>query len=329
MYSEEIVTKIMNAYEVLRTKSRRERDERIREVYRRVPEIEEIDMEINQSGFSNTKNIMKDPQNSAAYNAAFRERLEQLEQRKQELLKAHKIDPGYSDYQYACADCRDTGFIGNKKCHCYEQKLIRYAYEDANLSELMQEQRFDTFSLQYYSARKLVDDGISERDMMEKTAAHCRMFCAQFDTYRKSLLFFGGTGVGKTFLSSAIANDLIQKNKTVIYIRATKLFNMYDDYKFSKTDGTYIKKLYECDLLIIDDLGTEFLSKTSVPFLFDLVNDRLAGNKKMIINTNLNMSGLAKAYSQRLVSRFYESFDIMQFYGDDIRVKKFKQGIKK
>lgn len=327
MYSEELVTKIMQEYEELRTRAKRARDARVQAVYEKAPEIEEIDREINRSGFLNTKKIMQDPQNSAVYNAEFAKRLAELEQRKQRLLEQYGIDAAYYACRYACPDCQDTGYIRNKKCHCYEQKLIRYAYEDANLSALMQEQRFDTFSPQFYSARKMVADGISEREMMEKTAAHCKMFCDRFDTYQKSLLFFGSTGVGKTFLSSAIANELIQKNKTVIYIRATKLFNLYDDYKFSKTGDASVDKLYACDLLIIDDLGTEFLSKTSVPFLFDLVNDRLTSGKKMIINTNLNMSNLAKAYSQRLVSRLYESFDILQFYGEDIRVKKFKKGL--
>lgn len=318
------IGEIMNEYEELRTKARSLRDKRVQEVYSRVPELARIDGEVNRAGFENTKKIMQDPKNSSKYNSEFSEKLEVLKARKAVLLRENNIPADYAEMQYRCPECRDTGYVENKKCRCFVQKLIDCAYRDSNLSGTVENQDFDHFSLDFYSEKKSGGGTLSERDMMRRILHHCRMFCEKFDEYEKSLLFYGGTGVGKTFLSSAVAKELLEQGKTVLYIRATRLFNIYDDYKFSRTDDRDVSAMYAADLLIIDDLGTEFLSKTSVPFLFDLVNDRLAKRKKMIISTNLTMQEMEKAYTPRFVSRLYESFDILKFCGRDIRIEKFK-----
>ncbi len=318
------ITEIMNEYEEARTRAQLLRDRRVQAVYDQVPEIGRIDRQINREGFENTKKIMQDPENSAKYNAAFNQRLQALNAEKSALLEANGISADYAKLQYQCSQCQDTGYVGSQKCQCFTQKLISRAYRDANLTEAMAEQDFEHFSLDFYSDKKPASATSSERDIMRNILHHCQMFCEKFSDYGRSLLFYGGTGVGKTFLSSAVAKAVLAQGRTVLYIRATRLFNLYDDYRFSRADEESISALYDADLLIIDDLGTEFLSKTSVPFLFDLVNDRLAKRKKMIISTNLGMKDLEKAYSPRFVSRLYESFDILEFCGRDIRIEKFK-----
>lgn len=319
------ITEIMNEYEELRTKAQLNRDKRIQEVYEKVPEIRDIDETINRAGFENIKKIMQDPAQSQRYNTEFNQKLSGLITRKKQLLKENNIDENYRQMIYHCPHCLDTGYVGNKKCRCFTQRLINCAYQDSNLSEAMAEEDFLHFSLDFYSDKKSAGGKLSERDVMGRILNHCKMFCERFTEYEKSLLFYGGTGVGKTFLSSAVAKEILEQGRTVLYIRATRLFNIYDDYKFSRSDEQPVSALYNADLLIIDDLGTEFLSKTSVPFLFDLINDRLAKRKKMIISTNLSMQEMEKAYTPRFVSRLYESFDILKFCGKDIRIEKFKK----
>lgn len=318
------INEIMNEYEEMRTKARLLRDKRVRDVYNSVPEIEEIDNSVNQAGFENAKKIMEDPLNSEKYNAEFNQKLKELREKKIELIKEYNIPADYGEIEYQCPYCQDTGYVENKKCRCFTQKLINCAYRDSNLSESMQNEDFEHFSLDFYADKKAAGSKMTEKELMRHILNHCKMFCTNFSDYEKNLLFYGGTGVGKTFLSSAVAKSVLEQGRTVLYIRATRLFNIYDDYKFSRSDDKPVSALYEADLLIIDDLGTEFLSKTSVPFLFDLINDRLAKRKKMIISTNLSMQDMEKAYTRRFVSRLYESFDILEFCGRDIRIEKFK-----
>ena len=139
-------------------------------------------------------------------------------------------------------------------------------------------------------------------------------------------MFYGEVGQGKTFLSSAIAKELLQKGEEVIYMRATKLFNTYEDYKFNRIqDKDFLKKIYSCDLLIIDDLGTENPTKMNVSFLLDLLDERLNRGNSIIINTNLKVSELSSTYSKRFTSRIVENFVAYEFYGEDIRIQKVKR----
>lgn len=319
------ITEIMNEYEALRTKAHQERDRRVAEIHAQVPALLALEQETNQIGFTAMKQIAKNPQRAQQYKDQLQEKLAALAKEKSKLLKEHKIPADYREVQYHCPACQDTGYVENQRCQCFLQKLINCAYADSNLSEQAEEQDFQHFSLDYYPERKPAGSSLTERELMQKVYLHCQSFCENFDTARKSMLFYGGTGVGKTFLSSAVAKEVLKQGKSVLYIRATRLFNLYDEYKFSWGENKSISAFYDADLLIIDDLGTEYLSKTSVPFLFDLVNDRLAKGKKMIISTNLALKDIEKAYTPRFVSRLYESFDILQFYGNDIRIEKFKK----
>ena len=174
----------------------------------------------------------------------------------------------------------------------------------SNIEETIKTQNFDTFSFDYYS-KDVGENGVSVYDNMMKIYNNCKRFCDNFDNENKGLVFYGSTGLGKTFLSSAIAKELMDKGKMVIYIRATKLFSINEDYKFGRnTDRSVIDNIYKADLLIIDDLGTEPFNKNNLAFLFDVINERTANNK-IIINTNLQISEITKMYSMRFTSRLY------------------------
>ena len=327
MAEERVINKIMDEYEELRMNAANDRKRRIEEVNKNFPRIGEIDKEIFRRGLDNTNNILKNPEKKDEFNADFKENLERLNAEKKKIMQENNISDDYDKYKYVCENCHDTGYDDNgKKCQCFKQKLINEAYSMSNMAEIIKTQNFDTFSIDYYS-RQPYENGISPYENMTKIYNNCKRFCENFENETKGLVFYGTTGLGKTFLSSAIAKDIMDRGKTVVYVRATKLFTIYEDYKFGRnTDRSVIENIYNADLLIIDDLGTEPFNKNNISFLFDIVNERIAKNKKIIINTNLQINEITKMYSMRFTSRLYEYFMLYKFYGEDIRIQKLKNG---
>ncbi|MCX7714784.1 MAG: ATP-binding protein [Clostridia bacterium] len=325
-YDLQTFNKILAEYEQIRAKNEALRQNRIKEVYTRIPRIEEIDDEINRMGFSNIQKIIQNPLLAVQYNQEFKQALQNLEKEKNTLLVENGFPLSYMDMEYQCEICGDTGYDGGKKCKCFEQKLINAAYSNSNLGKSLREQNFDMFSFSYYSKKEIPNENVSPFERMQNIYDICLNFAKNFDSYPKSLLFYGGSGLGKTFLSSCIAKALLDQGKTVIYTRATRLFSMYEDYKFGRNNSGVVReqidKIFDVDLLIIDDLGTEQQNKTTTPFLFDILNTRLLQEKKIIISTNYTMNELTKIYSLRFTSRIYEYFTPLKFLGDDIRVQK-------
>ena len=325
-YSEEIIKKVLNDYELLRTRAENKRDKYVKELYIKYPRLEEINNEINRLGFENTKKIMQNPLQSKYFNEEFKEKLEKLKSEEKEILEEKNIPLDYQKPVYECKICSDTGYVGNKKCNCFKEKLIKQAYSRSNLSNMLNEHGFENFSLKYYSDEKKGEGIQSDRENMRGIYMSCKKFCDEFTGVRKNLLMLGKPGLGKTFMSDCIAKEILNKGYTVVYVRATSLFRDYEEYKFGRKEDFDMDRLYNCDLLIIDDLGTENISKYGVSFLFDLINERIDRNKKMIINTNFSMNEISKTYSSRITSRIYEFFSILHFKGEDIRVKKLRNG---
>lgn len=322
-YDAELINRILQEYEDIRALNRARHYHRIDEVYNKVPRIKEIDDETRAVGSSVTANILANPDKSQEYKAKMKESFARLRAEKEQLLAENGFSSDYMDMVYTCSMCEDTGYIGGARCRCFEQKLINEAYMNSNLMMVIKEQNFERFSFDYYNDTAIEPDGVSPLSRIKDIYAICRKFSADFENYPKSLLFYGGSGLGKTFLSSCIAKEVLDSGKTVIYTGATRLFSLYEDYKFGRTKAdSMIEKSYETDLLIIDDLGTEFRSKATEPFLFDLMNSRLLNGKKLIISTNYNMNELTSIYSTRFTSRVYEFFTPLKFLGEDIRVKK-------
>lgn len=325
MTDEKVINRILLEYEDLQRNAANDRKKRVADINARFPRLGEIDREIFERGKNNMNKIFAHPEKSDELNSDFKENLKRLTDEKNKIIKENNIDPDYDKPVYKCSICSDTGYTeSGEKCKCFKQKLIDEAYSNSNMSEMIREQNFDSFSLKYYSEEK-TPEGISARDNMVKIFSNCKKFCDTFDTDNKSLLFYGPTGLGKTFLSSSIAKELMDKGKTVVYVRATRLFSMYEDYRFGRnSDRSVIDNIYNADLLIIDDLGTEMASVNNVSFLFDVLNERVTFGKKMIINTNLGLGELTKMYSTRFTSRLYEYFNMYKFFGEDIRLQKLK-----
>lgn len=318
MSAEEIFIK----YEEKRENAARKRSENIEKVYNLVPRIREIDKEINIFGIQNVQNILRDPHNHEKYNSEMEENLTRLEEEKRTLLKENNIPEDFKKYEYECEACSDTGYTPDgKMCVCLKQSLINDAYSSSNIGELMKKNNFDNFKFDYYSKEKgKYNDSPFEN--ITRIYNRTKNFCEEFDITDKSLFFYGTTGLGKTFLSCAAAKELIEAGKTVVYVRASKLFTMFEDYKFGRLkDKSAIESLYDCDLLIIDDLGSEADNKLNASVLFDVFDERISKGKKFIINTNLDLKEIGKVYSMRFMSRIMENFIICNFYGEDIRYK--------
>ena len=322
MADERIVNKITSEYERLREKAALERKNRIALVYSKLPRVKEIDAEITRRGGENVKNIFEHPERKDEFNADFKSNLNRLTDEKNRLLTENDIDVDFDKYKYACEICGDTGYDADgNKCVCFKQKLINEAYAVSNMDKMIAEQNFDTFNINYYSDEE--KDGVSPRENILKILSGCKKFCENFDDEDKSMLFFGGVGLGKTFMSCAVAKEVMDMGRTVFYIRAPRLFLMFEDYRYGRSaDRDFIDSMYGCDLLIIDDLGTEMNGANNASVLFDIVNERTLGGKKMIINTNLGIGELEKMYTPRFTSRLYENFYIYKFVGEDIRLQK-------
>lgn len=325
-YDAEFYKEIDRIYEQRREENMRDLERRKQAVFARVPRLADIDYEIKSLGLKLYK--------IALGNADVKEEVSKLRLRQMQLLELKKsilTENGYSEDElserFHCSICCDHGTYDGKSCECYKKLLTEKAYELSNLSALLAHQTFDTFDLSLYSEE--VDEyyGVSPKEHMRRILDICKDFVKNFKKTDKNLLFWGEPGIGKTFLSTCIAKELIETNCSVIYETAYKTFSMLEELKFKKTDNEdrlrfKVEKLYSCDLLILDDLGSEFSTQYTTAALFDIINSRLISGKKTVINTNLSMAELEKKYSERVVSRLYGHYQVLEFIGSDIRIDK-------
>ncbi len=316
---------IMDRYDRTRTARRLEQDRRIREVRARIPEISRIDEEIAHiSVESATRSILLAAERDGD-GAAVRARLRELSGMKRQLLLSHEFPADYLDLTYSCSDCRDTGYIGSQRCHCFRRQVRHLLFEQSNLKEAVGRDTFDRFRLDYYSNEAGDGCPCSPRENMRTVLKEVRRFIDTFDTAPgASLLISGNTGVGKTFLTNCIAAELLSREKSVIYLSAHEFFEKLADYTFRREEenADTLSVLLHADLLIIDDLGTELNNGFINSQLFLCINERILHKKSTIINTNLSLKQLNETYSERISSRIIEFYQHFHIYGEDIRIKK-------
>ena len=318
---ESVIEKIALKYEELSERKIKERDKRVGSVYKEFPDIRAVDEEINMIGRSTLQRILKDPLDKAARPEMYN-KFKVLKQRRKELLQKYNIPEDFDKPHYDCGICGDTGFVeGVGRCSCFKQKIINELYRASNMNELLKRQNFDAFDIELYGKNKIRGIKRSPYDNMVFIKKHCIDFADNFDKPAKNMIFYGDIGLGKTFMSCCVAKRVMDMGYTVLYISAQRLFRTLDDERFGRA-GERAGEIYSCDLLIIDDLGTEIASKNNPSYLFELINERYNAEKKIIINTNLNFEGLEKLYTVRLTSRIMDNFDMILFYGEDIRKKK-------
>ena len=325
-----ILSTLLKEYEQKRLAAERDLERRKNELYASNPRLQEIDDELSKVGISTAKALIMS--NSSELLNELNSKVNLLKSEKSELLNALNLPADYLTPNYSCKLCNDTGYIQDNykssMCSCLKQEIYNIEYNKSNIANL-ETQNFDNFSLEKYSNevnKEKYNSDISPRENIALIKKICLKFIDNFDDpAEKNLLFTGNTGLGKTFLSSCIAKELIQRDKTVLYQTAPIMLDTIIDYKFNKnnsSDETY-KNLFDADLLIIDDLGTESLNNVKFTELFNIINTRLLNqnNKclKTIISTNLSLPILNKTYGERIISRLIGDYNICRFFGDDIR----------
>ena len=326
---------ILINYERKRDKADRLLEQRKNDVYKQIPEVKEIEDQINKVGLEMMKLVLKNPSNKETLSLEAKEKIQALTKKKQDLLDKWNVPKGYLEIQYECNLCKDRGFLPNgKKCNCLKQAIINESYKMSNLSRTLEKQNQCTYDDSIFSDEIDPNSGISPRQNMQLILSDCDEFIYDFDKDNdKNLLFYGDTGLGKTFMSSYIAKELLDKGYLVIYQTAFKMFEIIEEYKFRNSDNHLSREdyenLFECDLLIIDDLGTELTNSFTISELFIILNTRLLNGKKTIISTNLNPAQLGELYSQRIFSRIFDKFKMIKFIGADLRWQNKISNIKK
>ena len=295
------------------------------EVYKKVPEIEEIDRKINILGIEAAKKAALSPDNSQNANDVFQQEKEALLNRKKELLKENNIDEDELKIKYECEKCSDTGFVNGKMCSCFAQLLMDTAYNMSGVGRKYE--TFENFDFSYYSDEKN-DFGMSYRKNIEKIYNTCLKFAQNMGKDSGNLLFYGNPGLGKTYLCGAIAKEVVKKGFTVMYVTASQLFKELEKERFGDEEKEFsdcMEDIASADLLIIDDLGTEFSTSFTVSALFNIINTRSIDKKAVIISTNFTLEDLAAKYGERVSSRIMGEYRILKFVGSDIRIlKKFR-----
>lgn len=297
------------------------------EVYREIPEIEEISRRLTSCSIGAARAVLKGSNAKEEL-----ERLAQissdLQKRQEDLLLSHGYPVDYMEPVFTCPHCHDTAYVDKDGktvyCDCFLKLLIECACNEINKLSPLTLSTFDTFNLDYYPYDSNAE-GVSPYSRMSKILNFCKNYARNFTGEGKSILMRGATGLGKTHLSLAIANEVLQKGYYAVYVSAPSLLSRLENSHFdylSTEEEHLLKTLEDCDLLIIDDLGTEFLSPFSKSTIYNIFNNRLLKRKPMIINTNLTIRELQDIYSQRFVSRIMGECIKLDFIGKDIRALK-------
>lgn len=295
-------------------------------VYSRVPRIKAIEEEMSLLGIRISGLALREPERVEELAEKLKVDMQKLREEKEMLLTAHGFSKQTLALEYACEQCKDTGYIGTRQCGCMKQKLMNAAYDQSNVRQMILAENFDTFDIRCYSDEIDQRIGQSPRENIRKILRVCLNLTKNFGHEFNNLLLYGGTGLGKTFLCNCIAKELLDKGYTVLYLTAGQLFKVIENNRFGKEDEEekedYLEDILDVDLLIIDDLGTEFTTILSTSELFHIVNARLLQKKPVVISTNLAPNNLIDLYSDRLVSRLLGEYDVLELVGTDIRLKK-------
>lgn len=317
-------------YEGAQKRREQELAQRQQQAYQRCPAAENIDREIATLGVRSAAKLIDGSADVEAVLCRMQTELETLKASKAQALAECGLSAAFLEVPYQCAKCKDTGYIDNVRCDCYQRRLKQLMLDAANrISGVpmdLESQNFEQFQFGYYS--KSVDPriGVSPYDNMRGIYKECKGFCARFGKQYENLFLYGPAGLGKTFLACSIAKELAEQGFAVLYQTAYKLMSFLEDYKFGRIDREEYAVLrdavYDCDLLIIDDFGTEFVTGYTQAVFFDVLNTRLTAKRSTIISSNLTIPAIADIYTERVSSRIMGDFILLQFCGEDIRRQK-------
>ena len=306
---------IMYQYDQIRLKNHHLSEQRYTEVCDKIPEIQQIQEELVKLSADYARLQLLGIGDSTQQSQDYLTRKKELQEKKSQLLTRNGYPADYLAPIYNCKSCKDTGYIGSTPCNCLKQHKIALLYENSNLMEVLKTENFDTFSEAYYDDTEInANLSLTPRQNIIKIKEICLDYTRHFDETYNNIIFYGPTGVGKTFMTHCIAKALLDTSHTVIYLTALQLFDILEKNKFGKNDmpeySGQVSYILESELLIIDDLGTELANSFTSSQLYYLIEERHLNRKSVIISTNLSFKELRDRYSERIFSRFtgYSSY---------------------
>ena len=313
---------IMREYSRRQSQVQHVLEEHRREAFAKVPRLLEIDQTVAGLSAEKIRSMLSGKPGSVD---ELKEEGAALAAERTALLLENGFPADYLEPHYFCPSCQDTGYIDGHKCACFKKAEIELLYTQSNLAEILQKENFDHFSFEWYSdTMKNEATGLTARDTAKRAYDMARNFVRDFDSRFQNLFLYGSTGVGKTFLSHCIAHDLLESSHCVLYFSAFDLFDRLAQTAFSRKSETDPGEefILDCDLLIIDDLGTELTNSFVSSQLFLCINERIARRKSTIISTNLKLEDFSSTYSERTFSRIASNYQMIKLIGNDIRIQK-------
>ena len=306
---------IIKGFEKKQDKNRKMLEDRTAYVYAHVAGYKELDEGVSSASVAQGRKLLAGDENALA---ELRRIIGDLSSKKKELLLQAGLPENYLEPVYDCPDCKDTGYCNGIKCHCFKQEEITLLYQQSGIRDMLETENFSTLSYDYYQGEDLT--------RFKNTVLTCKNFINNFNSDYHNLFFYGTVGTGKSFLSGCVAKELIENGHSVIYFSAAGLFDTLSKFKFDYKNADELHKEYEdlfqCDLLIIDDLGTEFTNNLVNSELFSLINERHLLKRATIISTNLSLEDFRNRYSDRIFSRITSNYEICKITGPDIRMYK-------
>ena len=323
-YNRENYIRIRDEYADKNLRAKKAAEQRANELHEKFPDIGAIDRVLSETGLKIFAESMKGKQGLDERIEKLREENRELRQLRGEILVSKGYPADYSSVKYECPLCSDTGFVGKQMCECMRRQLILAGYESSGIGGLIRTQSFETFNLDYYRQTP------NQYRDMSRILEVSRKFAEEFEAQnRRNLLFCGTTGLGKTHMSTSIAKVVIERGFDVVYDTAQNILSDFEYERFGRSynDGGESKtsKYFDCDLLIIDDLGSEITNQFTISCLYNVINTRLNSSRSMIINTNLREKDIRERYNDRITSRLFGEFQAYLFYGKDIREIKAKE----
>lgn len=316
-FESSLYEEILKDYEAQRMMHKREREQRLAQVYALDARLEELDAQMQTVGAQAMMSILEKPAEAKSISERMKSQIAQLTKEREQRLAMLGFTRDYTNLHFNCKLCEDTGYCEGKVCDCLRNAAAKLARKRADIAPMLQDQNFARFDLSLFSEEN--------KELMCENLSLAKDFVNEFPN-DANLLFYGDTGCGKTFLSSCIANALLEKNVHVVYKSAVRLFTDYIDYVFNRGDSAGIKneleRVMHAELLIIDDLGTEAINQHTISYLFQLINERGMQKRPTIINTNLTLDEIGALYSNRISSRLLEQYEMVEFANEDIRLKK-------
>ena len=330
MLNNSLYQTIMRDFNRRQADEKHQQDLRIQEIYKAIPEYETLEQDIVSACAEEARMRILNPGRDFTQNQdRLRVQIDAIKATQKKLLLEAGFPEDYPELHYVCPICKDTGFFENDLCECFRKAASKLIYDQSQIASIIERENFDTFNMNYYPEAVDPRFGISPADNMRAILDACAHFIQDFDTKHSNLFLTGDTGVGKSFLTHCLANELLKRSHSVLYLSAFDLIEAFERHTFGRGDGceedfyedTLFDSILNCDALFIDDLGTETVNNFTVSQLFLCLNYRQEHRKSTIISTNLPVEAIQDIYSERISSRIISYYDIFLIFGEDIRIQ--------